>query len=396
MCSGGSNPLAELQAALDALAAVDPRGLTDTECEARLVTARQAIARLEGDFVRTLRTFDARQGWVGSGARSLVNWLRSKCHLTPGAAKARRTLARRLDELPLVAEALSEGSIDFPHAHAIASKTADLPTHEVAKSEHALVELAAATDPAATNRALLHLRYLIAPDQAGRDAEHAQELRWLDVSRTFGGMVAINGLLDPEAGETVIAAIDALCPPPRPGDTRTPSRKRADAAFELCRRALDSGQLPTSGGERPHINVVVPLQTLLEGKGAGEFINGEPLDNRTIHRLLCDAMVSRVITDTEGEVLNLGRRTRVISPAQRRALAIRDKHCRFDGCDLPAAHCDAHHIIPWLQGGPTDLNNEALLCRYHHTVTHNNAVEITRHDGQITIRLRDGPRTKVA
>ena len=393
MCSGATDqPVGGLEAALDALAALDVHQQSDVETGQSIVEIRRAIARLEGECARRLRVFDARQGWVATGARSLKSWLQAKCRLSSGAAKDRVRLARRLDDLPIVAAALRAGDIDFPHAHAIASQTADLPVEEVARSEHLLVELARGSDPATTRRGLQHLRYLIAPDRAHRDAEHAYESRWLDISPTFDGMVAINGLLDPEAGEIVATAVNALCPPPRPGDDRTPTRKRADAITEICQQALDGGQLPTSGGERPHINVVVKLETLLAGAGAGELINGQPIDVQTIQKLACDGLISRVITDGNSEILDLGRRTRVISPAQRRALRIRDKHCVFEGCDMPPDFCDAHHILHWLLGGRTDLINLALLCGYHHTVTHANEVEIVRHDnGEITIRLRDGP-----
>lgn len=396
MCSDRSDPLARLGAAIDAMAAADPRALTDAEIETRIVGLHRATARLQAELVGAIRLAEKRQSWAVDGARSLVGWLRMTCRMAKGAAKAYARLGRRLEDLPVVDEAFRAGVIDYAHARAIATKTADLPAEDVAKHERTLVDLATRANPADTYKALAHLRYLIDPNKATLDAEHARELRYLDVSRTFDGMVALNGMFDPEAGETLLTAINALCPPPRPGDNRTSRRKRADALTTICSWSLSSGKLPSSGGERPHINVVVDWSTLVHGVGAGALSNDEPIDVESIRRLLCDAMVSRVVTNGKSEILDLGRKTRVISPAQRRALRIRDRHCRFDGCDMPADYCDAHHLIHWMLGGPTDLSNEALLCRYHHTVTHSNDIEVSWHNGCPTIRLRDGPLTKAA
>jgi hypothetical protein len=105
----------------------------------------------------------------------------------------------------------------------------------------------------------------------------------------------------------------------------------------------------------------------------------------TARRLTCDAEVARVLMGATGEVLELGRSTRVVSRAQRRALVLRDRGCGFPGCDRPPEWCDAHHLRHWADGGTTDLANLLLLCRRHHVLCHEGGWQLARGpDGRIT------------
>jgi hypothetical protein len=87
-------------------------------------------------------------------------------------------------------------------------------------------------------------------------------------------------------------------------------------------------------------------------------------------RLACDAAVTRVITDARSEPLEVGRKTKVVPPSLRRAVAVRDGGCRFPGCERPPGWCDAHHVRHWADGGETGLSNLVLLCRPHHRLIH--------------------------
>ena len=97
---------------------------------------------------------------------------------------------------------------------------------------------------------------------------------------------------------------------------------------------------------------------------------GELLGPETVRRLACDASVVPVVLGSTGEIVDLGRRHRFFSSAQTRALWLRDGHCSFPGCSVPASWCDSHHLWHWADGGPTDLEHAALLCGRHHTVVH--------------------------
>ena len=80
--------------------------------------------------------------------------------------------------------------------------------------------------------------------------------------------------------------------------------------------------------------------------------------------------ITRIVLSPDSEPLDVGRRTPVVSAGMRRALIVRDRHCRFPGCDRPPSYCDAHHIVHWAKGGPTSMANTILLCRRHHRLIH--------------------------
>jgi hypothetical protein len=119
-------------------------------------------------------------------------------------------------------------------------------------------------------------------------------------------------------------------------------------------------------------------------------INGAPVPRVVVERLSCDANVARVVMRGPSEVLDLGRRTRLVSPAQFRALVRRDGHCVFPGCDRPPKWTDAHHVVPWIRGGATDIDNLVLLCRRHQVLCHEGGWRLRR-DGSGVIRVEAPP-----
>ena len=141
--------------------------------------------------------------------------------------------------------------------------------------EKDLVAVAERTDPLRLAGACQRLRIAAAPEQAMADDWDAFTRRELSVAKTFGGMVAINGVLDPLSGETVAAAIHSLSGPTGEQDERTPGQRRADGLTELCRRMLGFTDPPTTGGERPQVNLTMPFSVLTEGPGGGSAEEGE-------------------------------------------------------------------------------------------------------------------------
>ena len=105
-----------------------------------------------------------------------------------------------------------------------------------------------------------------------------------------------------------------------------------------------------------------------------------PLEIRTAERLACTGKVAITITDAGGEILHLGRSRRLASRAQRRALRLRDTTCSFPGCHQ-SQHLDAHHVVPWSEGGPTDIEGLALLCRRHHVMVHEGGLRLVPGSG---------------
>jgi hypothetical protein len=123
----------------------------------------------------------------------------------------------------------------------------------------------------------------------------------------------------------------------------------------------------------------------LAGK-VGTF-TGSALHPGVLARLACDSPIRRVLLDPHGAVLHYGRSQRLATTHQRRALTARDTGCAIPGCSMPAEWCDAHHVIPWQQGGVTDIDNLVLLCRRHHTAHHAGVYPIEMRDGVPWVQL---------
>jgi hypothetical protein len=245
------------------------------------------------------------------------------------------------------------------------------------RAEGTLVEAAKRLPATQLNHAVSHWRRQLDWEQGLKDVERVREQRRLTVSTTVLGMVRVDGELDPETGEVVLTAIRDCSAGERRRDTddrRTPAQRRVDALGEICRRWLDasgSPSSPTAAGERPHLAVIVDLRSL-EGRTGhrSELEHVGPVHPETIRRLACDASVSRVLVRGGSEPLDIGRKTPVVPAPMRRALVVRDGHCRFPGCDRPPPWCDAHHVRHWANGGATALSNLVLMCRRHHRMVH--------------------------
>jgi hypothetical protein len=206
-------------------------------------------------------------------------------------------------------------------------------------------------------------------------------------------MVRAGGELDPENGQYLITALRAKVDAwarSRTQDLRIPAQRRADALGEICREWLDVAERPRIGGERPHVVVTVDLAALgARPGGRGVLEDVGPVTPEAARRLACDASITRVITDACSEPLEVGRKTKVVSAAIRRAVAVRDGGCRFPGCERPPGWCDAHHVRHWADGGETGLSNLVLLCRLHHRLIHR-GFGVAMVDGRPEFRRSDG------
>ena len=204
------------------------------------------------------------------------------------------------------------------------------------------------------------------------------------------GLTTYQLTLDPISAATMEAAIGPLAAPtPHPDtgerDLRPAGRRRAEALIEVCRRATAAGgQLP--GAAKTALFITVDYDTLrttladttITSTGsdlkAGTVV-GTPADGiliapDTIRRLACDAELIPAVLGNRSDPLDLGTSVRLFTKTKTRALWLRDRHCSFPGCHIPAHWCDAHHLTHWADGGTTNLDNATLLCARHHTVVH--------------------------
>jgi hypothetical protein len=320
------------------------------------------ITKLQAEFIHTVAEFDATHDYELDDHRSAASWLRTELRLHARDAAQLVGMARQVRQLPGTDAAFTAGDISQQHVALLARAARQVGADAVRAVEQELLAVAASSGPERLRVATQHLRYCADPDGAQRDAVKQYERRDLSLAPTLDGMVSIQGWLDPASGVTVIAAVNALCPPPRDTDPRSAGQKRADALTELCRRSLDSGDLPESGGEKPEVVVTVPYQTLLGELGAGPArINwAGPITAGDARRFACDCGIIPAVLDAAGEVLDIGRKTRIWPTAIARAIGLRDKTCRHLDCDAPAEYCDLHHVRHWADGGKTSYDKRIL------------------------------------
>lgn len=368
-------------------------GLSPVARQARIIDLERLSAMLAAHQLACLEVVDRQGEAQASGARSTAAWLGERVRLTPGVAGRRIALARRLAEQPATAAALASGAISVRHAEVLTRTVSELAPRladqaTVAGLERNLLTAAGQTDPLRLADACARIRHQLAPDAAIDADWDAVQARYLAISRTLDGMVAIDGLLDPLNGESVLAAVLSLSAPAGPEDVRTPGQRRADAVGELARRMLGHGQLPTTGGERPQLLVTVDLATLRGNPGSksAELGWAGSISGELARQIGCDAAVTRIVLGPNSQPLDVGRATRVVNAGMRRALLIRDRTCRYPGCTVPGQWCDAHHLKHWALGGVTALPNLILLCAFHHTRLHLAGEWVTLHpDGRIGI-----------
>ncbi|MCZ7534579.1 MAG: HNH endonuclease [Acidimicrobiia bacterium] len=234
-----------------------------------LVRLRRVVNRLEAAFSNAVRRFDIDNEWAGEGATSAAAWLRAHCRLSAAESHRRIKVGRALERMPATLRAFEAGEISYSHARVLASEVDERTEEAFRDVEESLVHVARQCSPAELRGVVEYWRTYLDDDKGAAAAEERYQQRRLHVSATFEGMVAIDGLLDPEGGEIVLTALQGLVDAGRETERaspheqrRTAPQRRADALVEACRALLD-GRVPvTRGGERPHITVVVSLEAL--------------------------------------------------------------------------------------------------------------------------------------
>ncbi len=345
------------------------------------VALRAAIDRLEAEASRRLALLDERRGYAADGYPSATAFVKHRCRTTGGRAKRMVAEARALDQMAITRKLFASGDLSFDQARVLI-RAHEAEPDAFAGFEAELCDVARAAPWVATlSRAVAYWRQAVSEVSDGAD-ESVRDRRYLYCSRTLDGMFKLDGLLDPEAGEMVLSALDGATPPRREGDTRTPAQRRADALADVI-----------AGPARAHLVVHVSNETLgdrqpkLSETGSGAVLSAE-----TLRRLACDSSLNRVLFEGESQPLDVGRTTRVIPAGLRRAVAARDRHCVFPGCDRPERWCDAHHIQHWADGGSTAVDNLALLCRHHHTVVHEGGFGMSGRASEMAFTRPDGSR----
>jgi hypothetical protein len=360
----------------------------------------QAIAlrdRLDARIAQATGVFEASRWWAGDASASMVAWMRANARMTRRAAQRLRTVALRLRCLPVCAAAYASGELSGGQVEAIIARLDDELLEVFAAHEAELVPYLIPLTVAGVSTAM---GVWLARARQEPTAPEEPE-RSLHLSRTLDDRYILDGSLDPEGGAVVERAL-RLATPDRSDLPRSPAARRADALVDVCRFFLDHQQAHAGGRHRPHVNVVVELKDLVDGRG-GRVVDGPMIDGPTVSRLFCDSAVHRVVMSGRSSILDYGTSTRTIPAPLWNALVIRDEHCRFPGCDRPSTWCEGHHVVWVTQDGPTELANLVLLCARHHHVLHQPGWHAKlRPDGEFevtdqvgTVRQTSPPRAEI-
>jgi Domain of unknown function (DUF222)/HNH endonuclease len=371
--------------------------------------------------------YDRREGWKEWGAVSCGQWLSWRCGIAPRAAREQIRVARRLAELPLAREAFSRGELSY-------SKVRALSRIATPRTERELVETALHVSAAQLERLVRTYRGVVSTQIEQANVSH--DRRYVDCEWDEDGSLVVRARLPAEDGALFIKSLEAARdqlrerqrvekPPslgaesdpsstatrrqavaagsaePRPPDSpaqpdqvdapASPTATNADALVSMAETLLANGPSQRPAGERYQVVVHVERDDLVDvaSDGCCEVEDGPALPAETARRLACDSSLV-TIAEQEGRPLSVGRRTRTIPPALRRALHSRDRGCRFPGCDQ-RRFVDAHHVQHWAHGGPTGLSNLLLLCRHHHRLVHEGGYRVENsHGGGTTFRRPDG------
>lgn len=318
-----------------------------------------------------LRELDQRAHADGTPMR-LPRWLHDHFGLTFGTAREKVRTARALGALPAIDTAFREGRLSYSKVRALT---------RVATSDNEYQLLAAAQHTSAEGVEQI-VRQVKQAECVG-DVQAMIRSRSLSTRWDESGALIVQGRLTPEQGAVFLKALakatEALAASDENQDEAANEdyywARRADALTQVMADSL-GGREASAPGDRHQVVIQVAAETLagtepqedqpIRSKNvpAGTFLHPE-----TIRRLACDGGLVTILTNPQGEPLSVGRKTRAIPPATRRALVARDRHCQFPGCGQDR-YVEGHHVVHWAKGGETKLSNLVLLCGRHHRAVH--------------------------
>ncbi len=396
----GASPAAVLA---DAVAAV--RDLAETLWSARsddelvdviglVQQASSALAAVEAGAVVEVDARDLAKEKLYYG--STGDWLTHLAGLRHGEGKRRVKQALALSgPLTRTRDALLDGRVSPSQAEVIVRAVDDLPPGDWVRrrGEKILVRQAEhlnASDLATAGR---HVVEVVDPDGVDRRLEAALQRderaahlnRHLAISEDRAGGVRIRGRGTAEDGALLKAVLLPLTSPeptvdPESGeqypDPRDHGTRMWDALVATAQHALTTDLPPETHTTPARLLITLDEATLRTEVGIGTTADGTDLPPETLRRLACDAEIIPAVLSTRGEVLDVGRLRRLVTPGIWTALILRDRHCTFPACTRPPLMCHAHHLTHWAHGGDTSLDNLALLCGHHHRVIHYTPWEI--------------------
>jgi hypothetical protein len=401
----------ELTAAISTITTIDPALADTTQCTDAIAT----LARLKSWTAATEARFTSRIRELNVVGQSLPP---ADLHArTPGCSTREAQENERrsdvIDAAPGFGDALESGHIGTAHVDALANATTkldDTVRSELFDRADDLLDTAKTSSPERFARTVAELARKIEHDH-GVDRDE-QRRRQTFLSRRLNpatGMTDGRFSLHPELANTVFGAIDrhvkaTIAAGEARGDTEYVERRidrnrlAAEALGDLLGTTTSANGLNGANGANgavADVTVIIDVETLATGElhdhSVCETSDGAPIPAEVAQRLACDGNITSVVVDSNGTALAVGRTSRHATAKQRRALAQQYRDCAIGDCDMPFDRCEIHHIIPWEQGGATDLDNMLPTCSRHHHLIHTQRWRIVMHpDRSLTVYDSNG------
>ncbi|TCO55019.1 HNH endonuclease signature motif containing protein [Actinocrispum wychmicini] len=289
--------------------------------------------------------------------------------------------------LPQTAEALARGEVGSEHVDVIRKTLANLPhldAEQRATAEQVMLTRAAEDDPKALTRFGTRVRDIVDPDgPPPREEQPARPARMLRRHIRRDGTMEFKGHLDLESAQLFENLLKPFEKPhTEGGDTRGYAERAGDAFADVLRMAANCPELPTQNGVRTEVAVTISFEELQRALDDVVLSGDRRMSASEARRIACDAHVLPAVLGGDSKPLDVAVPAYTTPAHIRRGLYLRDKGCSFPSCERPASVCDAHHVVPWAQGGPTKLDNLASLCPSHHRLIHNSAWTVEMVDGR--------------
>ncbi|WP_193610017.1 HNH endonuclease signature motif containing protein [Nocardioides lijunqiniae] len=383
--------MARAHAELDTVADHPLWSMTKEQAAQALVEETRLSARLAALTLKTAVQAERTEVGAAQGATSAAAWLAHETHMTQRDAAALTKLGKALEAHPPVEDALARGDVLADQAKVIV-ETVDALPDDVGTAikdqarDHLLGE--------AEHFDSIRLRVLgkqvlevVAPEVG-----EAEEARQLEAQERQARAKARFTMHDDGHGTTygrfsmptheadkLRKPLNALASPKAGGEGSTPHGMGLAFIEYVDRYPVD--KLPKAAGMDATVVVTMTLETLMGGLKAAQLDTGTRISPSLARRMACEAGVIPVVLGSRSQVLDVGRKRRFHTKAQRIAMAVRDGGCIALGCDRPSAWCHAHHLDPWSQGGETSVERGAMLCARHHTLIHHPGYGVRHHQG---------------
>lgn len=385
-----------------------PGGLTDGEVGDGLLALVKLSGQVDAALAGFASVFEARTVFAGDGARTTGSWIAARSEITAQAATRLAQRARGLRSCPHVAAAYEQGLIGTAKVGFVLAARERVESL-FAEREQELVEMIRDLTVAHARLAVAQWRRLaLAAAGLDEDREPCDEgANRLHLSRSSQGRHVLSGNLDAVGGAELAGHVEAQVTAMfasgafAAGDGLVASQRNARALCSLVARGADPATV--HGEARPSVSLIWDAADLL-GRPAetseealerrAMLADGTPVPRSVAERLLRHGTVRDVLAvfgmDGSAQVLGVSRASRTANARQRRALGVQDQGCVFPGCGAPVPWTDAHHTVAYERSKLTDLEQLALLCRFHHHLVHEGGFTLTRDHHGITVHRPDG------